>query len=258
MTMVNRHHLIIPYGVNRWNKDTFFSSFGENNTLILNCNTRYVLIDPLKEEPLRLNDNQYEFHETPNMRLLPTIFDQLSFLETHLHSLCGTWSKFQHLFITKYFDFIIHRLKEEKEYLSGLIKPFGNLYNHHDWAFSAFRPLPQSYIFAPKEVKIDKPPNSDDFIAVDITIWTGTKTLALFLKDLETSDPFKKNKLRRIRNSGINIIDIPALELEKNHIKIFSSLLPKEVQDFWNGEIAPSRPFVNTRLNNTIENNITF
>ena len=258
MTTVNRQSRIIPYGVSHWDEKAFSSKPGADPTLTIECHTRFVIIDPARKAPLRLNGGQYEFHEPPNMRLLPTVFDQLAYLETHFFALCGTWSKFQRLFITRYFDFIVQRIEEECEPLSEAIEDFGNLYQYQDWAFSAFRPLPQAYIYAPKDKAIDSLPVAGDFIPSDIAFWTGTNMLVLYLSDPQTTDPFQSRRLERIRNAGIDVIEITPAVLEDKDSTAFRDLLPELMQNFWRGELAPSRPFVDTKLSDITASDIDF
>ena len=196
------------------------------------------------------------------MRLLPTVFDQLAFIETHLFTLCGTWSKFQRLFITRYFGFIVQRVEKEREQLSKAIEAFGNLYEYLDWAFSAFRPLPQAYVYAPK----DKAPNTvpsavpeaDDFVPVDMMFWTGQNILALDLSDPDTADPFQTRRLERVKQAGIDILAITPTVLEDKNDNTFRDALPESMQNFWQGELAPSRPFVDTKLSDIAPSDIGF
>ena len=258
MTMVNRQHLILPYGVSHWDQKAYLATPEDEATINIDCHTRFVIIDPAAAAPLRLNGGQYEFHEPPNMRLLPTVWDQLVFLETHFYALCGTWSKFQRLFITRYFDFIVGRIEEERESLSKALAEFGNLYEYQDWAFSALRPLPQAYIYAPKDKTIDSLPEANDFIPTDMAFWTGTNLLVLSLSDPQSTDPFQSRRMERIKDAGIVVLAINPDVLEDKNSSAFRDLLPEPLKNFWHGELAPSRPFVDTKLGEITASNIDF
>ena len=258
MTTVNREHWVIPYGVNHWDQKTFLSSLSAHATMTFDCHTRFLIIDPAHAIPLRLNGGQYDFHEPPNMRLIPTVFDQLAYLETHFLALCGTYSKLQRLFINRYFDFIVRRVEEECEPLSKAIEAFGNIYEYHDWAFSAFRPLPQAYIFAPKERSTDRAPQADDFISTDMAFWTGKTMLVLNLSDSGSTDPFQSRRLERIKNAGIDVLTVTPAVLEDAESSAFRDFLPEPMQNFWEGELAPSRPFVDTKLGDITARAIDF
>jgi hypothetical protein len=258
MTTVNRQHLVLPYGAIHWDQKTFSSSPGAKDTLEIDCHTRFVIIDPAQATPLRLNGGQYEFHEPPNMRLVPTVFDQLAYLETHFITLCGTYSKLQRLFINRYFDFIVGRVEDECEPLSKVIEDFGNLYEYHDWAFSAFRPLPQAYIYAPKYHASDATPQADDFTPTEMAFWTGSTVLVIDLSDPGSTDPFQSRRLKRIKDAGINILAITPAVLDDQQSSAFRDLLPEPMQNFWHGELAPSRPFVDTKLGDISASTIDF
>ncbi|MEL0106511.1 MAG: hypothetical protein VW802_06150 [Rhodospirillaceae bacterium] len=258
MTMVNRQHIIIPYGLTHWDKNVFSSTMGAGGDLVINCRTRFVVIDPTEHSPLRLNGGQYEFHEPPNMRLLPTVLDQLAFLETHFFALCGTWSKMQRLFISRYFEFIVNRVEAERSHLSKSIEAFGNLYEYQDWAYSALRPLPQAYVFAPRGGSGEGLPQADDFILTDIVFWTGKKVFVLDFSDPNATDPFQKRKFDRIKNAGIKILPMTADILEDKSSSNFANSLPEVFQNFWQGELAPSRPFVDTKLGDLSISDIGF
>jgi len=258
MTTVNRQNRILPYGVSHWDEKTFSSAPGKGDTLNFACHSRFILLDPTKSTPLRLNGGHYEFQEPPIMRLLPTVWDQLEFLENHLFNLCGTWAKYQRLFITRYFDFVRLRIEEEREPLSKAIEEFGDLYEYRDWAFSALRPLPQAYVFAPKENRDDALPQASDFIAADIAFWTGHNILAVDLSDPHSTDPFQSRRLQRVKDAGIDVLAISPTVLEDDNDSAFRALLPEAVQNFWHGELAPSRPFVDTKLGDIAAGDIGF
>lgn len=258
MTAVNYQHLIIPYGVSRWDKTIFSASAGTDESLTVECHTRFMVIDPLEAIPLRLNGVNYEFHEPPNMRLLPTVWEQLAFLETHFFALCSHYAKYQRLFISRYFGFIHDRIEAEQAVLRKAIEDFGNLYEYADWAFSALRPLPQAYVFAPVEKSDEAIPNADDFVAVDMVFWTGENLLALDLSDPNTTDPFQLRRLDRVKNAGIEILKVTPEVLENDDPNALRAVLPEIFHHFWRGELAPSRPFVDTKLGNITASEIDF
>ena len=258
MITVNHQNRIIPYGATHWDEKTFSSSSGTDGALIIACRSRFIVIDPKKAAPLRLNGGQYAFQEPPIMRILPTVWDQLAFLEDHLVKLCGTWSKYQRLFVARYFDFIRLRVEEERPALSQMIEAFGNLYEYRDWAFSAPRPLPQAYVYAPKETGSTAPPQADDFTAADMAFWTGQNILILDLSDPNSTDPFQQRRHQRVKNAGIDILALPPAVLDDDNNRAFRALLPQSFQNFWHGELAPSRPFVDTKLGDITASEIDF
>ncbi|MEQ8195733.1 MAG: hypothetical protein RIB59_14705 [Rhodospirillales bacterium] len=248
MPSVNRQSLILPYGTNRWDEKIFSTTGGDRETLSFECRTRFVVIDPARRAPYRLNGGGYEFPEVPNLRLLPRVWDQLGYLEEHFLGLCGTWAKYQRLFIRCYFEFIRARVEAEKETLSSLIASFGDLYEYRDWAFSALRPFPQAYAYAPKQPAPDALPTAGDFVAVDIAFWTGEALLVIDLGNPETADPFQRRRMERIRNAGIAVISIVPDVLDGGDMMRLRDVLPESFSSFWKGELAPSRPFVDTKL----------
>jgi hypothetical protein len=248
MTTVNRQSLIIPYGTNRWDENVFSTTGGDHEILTVECRTRFVVIDPARHAPYRLNGGRYEFPSPPNLRLLPTVWDQLGYLEEHCLSLCGSWAKYRQLFITRYFDFIRARVEEEKEALSARIASFGDLYEYRDWAFSALRPFPQAYLHAPKALGGEALPTAGDFVAVDIAFWTGREIVVIDLSGPDTADPFRQKRLERLTAAGIAIMALPPDILDGGDLSRFRRSLPDSFANFWEGELAPARPFVDTKL----------
>ncbi|MEX2451529.1 MAG: hypothetical protein WD407_11790 [Rhodospirillales bacterium] len=258
MTTVNRQSLIIPYGTNRWDENVFSTTGGGHEVLTFECRTRFVVIDPARHAPYRLNGGRYEFPSPPNLRLLPTVWDQLGYLEEHFLGLCGTWAKYQQLFVTRYFDFIRARVEEEKEPLSARIASFGDLYEYRDWAFSALRPFPQAYLHAPKVPGGEALPTAGDFVAVDIAFWTGREIVVIDLGNPETADPFQRRRMERIRDAGIAVTSIAPAVLDGGDMMHLRDALPVSFSNFWEGELAPARPFVDTKLEDIDPGDIGF
>ncbi len=258
MPTVPRQSLIIPYGTSHWTDTSFTVAEQTETSTTYTSRTYTVVIDPAAAKPFRFNSGQYAFPSPPELRLLPTVWDRSQFLQDYCLGLCETWAKYQHLFIARYFDFIRLRIEEARDELTDKISSFGDLYEYRDWVFSALRPLPRAYIFAPKNLDQDVPPSANDFVMIDFVFWDGQNMIAINLTGSEKPDPFHQKRLDRLNQNGVKIISIEHAILEDENDYAFRQSLPPTLVNFWQGEIAPASPFVDTKLGDIAASDIGF
>jgi hypothetical protein len=176
--------------------------------------------------PLRLSDGPYEFAEPPDLVRLASRAERLEILHEHLRALCGLWDKPAQNFLNFYFRWIADSVASSAT-LAAQARRSG-LFTPEDWSFSALRPLPQAHL--------GEPP-----VRVDFAFWTGGALVALALQGAGTPRRQRQEELARVREAGIEVIEIPSASLAPDGDAM--RLLPAPLQNFWDGVALPASPF---------------
>ncbi len=228
--------LLIPFGTGKWS-DRRLEIKDDRS---FRCIAPHVVVDLSKDQPLRLNSGQYEFMEPPNHRELVVPADQMKFVLNHIKIQCDLWSKFQRLFLERYFQFVVSHVEENREQLQELISSFGFLYQSTDWIFSALRPLPQVHLFVSK---IDYAYSADDLIAADFGFWSAGGGIALYLVNSANLNAARQKQYDRLETAGIKVVEINQDNLQPARQQMFEDQLTDDFRTFWEGEPFPSGPF---------------
>jgi hypothetical protein len=236
MLTLDDQTFLIPFGTGKWS-DRRLTIEDDRS---FQCIAPHVVVDIAKHGPLRLNSGQYEFMEPPNHRELADPADQMAFVLNHIKIQCDLWSKFQKLFLDRYFEFIAGQVEENKGQLQELISPFGLLYQPRDWMFSALRPLPQAHLFVSKT---DTEYSPDDLIAADFGFWGADGGIALYLSNSPNRNAARQKRYDRLEAAGINVVEIDQNNLQPDKQGMFEDQLPDDFRTFWEGEPFPSGPF---------------
>ncbi len=234
MSVRTSKNIEIPYGV----------SLPPGSHLLVDANVArersapIVMIDPGARKVLRLNGDQYAFHEPPDLRAMIDAAFQLEFLCGHLKQFCDLWAKPPKIFLDRYFEFAGDCIGRHEGALAKRLAPFGNLYQALDWALSAPRPLPRALV----------PMGPDNFCAVDFAFWLGDRILAVLLVGSGTVTRKDEDRRLALREAGIETVEISTNALAADGMAYIEDALPQDFQAFWEDEIMPSSPFKGTSL----------
>ena len=106
--------LLIPYGVASLTPAQVSVQDGA-----VRCPAPYISIGPGKRDILRLNGDQYDFPEAPDLRAMTDAHAQLDFLHEHLRHHCDLWARPPKLFLEQYFAFIAAQVTANNATLAG-------------------------------------------------------------------------------------------------------------------------------------------
>ena len=226
--------LLIPYGVAALTPAQVSVQDGA-----VRCPAPCISIDPGKRDILRLNGDQYDFPEAPDLRAMTDAHAQLEFLHDHLRHHCDLWARPPKLFLEQYFAFIASQVTANNATLATKLAPSGSLFAVPDWALSAPRPLPRAQIMA-----------GETYWPVDFAFWLGDRVLAVILQGSETTTQADRVQLRAL--SGIEVVVIQTAELARDGVDVLCRSLPVPFQSFWDGETLPSSPFKGTSLDDIV------
>ena len=226
--------LLIPYGVASLTPAQVSVQDGA-----VRCPAPYISIDPGKRDVLRLNGDQYDFPEAPDLRAMTDAHAQLDFLHDHLRHHCDLWARPPKLFLEQYFAFIAAQVTANNATLAVKLAPYGSLFAVPDWALSAPRPLPRAQIMA-----------GETYWPVDFAFWLGDRVLAVILQGAETTTQADRVRLRAL--SRIEVVVIQTAELARDGVDVLCRSLPTLFQFFWEGETLPSSPFKGTSLDDIV------
>jgi hypothetical protein len=190
-----------------------------------------VAIDRRARAPLRLNTMPWAFPEEPDLKALGERGQRLGFLRDQLKSLCPLWDKLPRLFLDAYFRHIVECIAENRAALEATADRLGGLFAPEDWSYSALCPLPRARL----------PANTDP--PVDFVFWTGETLCAVAMTGTETPNRTRREGLRRLRESGIAVIEISGADLRHDGSRILLARLPAPFHEFWKSERLPTSPF---------------
>ena len=158
-----REHLIIPYGIARVTAENL-------------RHVPQVEIDIHARAPLRLGDGPYrrnlvaeEADGAPADNGVSVGAARLDVLRRlHLRD-CDVFDKYLRRWIDLYFDYVAAHASEFREELTALGHALDVDFDPLLWGMAAPRPLPRAHIRGV----------NNDFVAVDVALWDGTKIVAL-------------------------------------------------------------------------------
>ena len=232
--------LLIPYGASRLSPRFFDSVRDAEGRDRLRCRIVHVVIRPAEGEPLRLNNagDLVVGWATPPGPAGAT--GRVSQLRAGFEDLCGPWSPLQRRFVTAYFELVVAQVENHRSELESRLVDFGALYHYRDWIYSAPAPLPRAWIPVTETGGAVPPPES--FIAGNFVFWTGDALVAVYVTGTETATPARLRNVRRLRDAGVQVHEIPAAALSAHGSDVLRDRLPAAFLRFWEGERYPSGP----------------
>ena len=190
-----------------------------------------VAIDRRVRAPLRFNTMPWAFPEEPDLIALGERSQRLDFLREHLKSLCPLWDRLPRLFLDAYFRHTEECIAENRAELEATADRLGGLFAPEDWSYSALCPLPRAHL------------STDTDFSMDFAFWTGETLCAVAITGTETPNRARRESLRRLRESGIAVIEIAGTDLPHDGMRALSAQLPAPFHEFWKTERLPSSPF---------------
>lgn len=222
-------HLIIPFGVPKWDIDKIRITGVSTTATFFESETPIAYIDKNKKRPLILADYKRLWHdldaENPRDKVIE-IFKRLA-------GLCDRRSSYERRWLFSYFCAMF------SEFI--LWGPRLNNEESDDYFFFAKMPLPQAHLYLEDPLLTDRsyekiraqlyrPTPPDYMVKVDFAFWTGEKLVAV---EIDGSEPqgYENDvrRDRRLRRAGVDVIHILNSEVVKFGEQTIACLLPGDI-----------------------------
>ncbi len=165
--------------------------------------------------------------------------DQLEMLRRALLRHCDPWRRSQHRFLECYFDFVADHVENHRQALMDRLERFSDLFQYHDWVYSALMPLPRAYLHAPDA---GEPFGPGTLVRVDFAFWTGTTAIVIEIPGNATRSPVTDRRHDRLRRAGAIVVELADQVLEAANAATFEAELPEDLRLFWRDRALPSGP----------------
>ncbi len=234
--------LLVPFGTKDWSADRVSISTDEKGQLVFDCPVSHVVLDIKGQKALRLNSNWYRLFERPPANEIQTSEDTFKFITEHMRIYCDVWDKFQQIFLSKYFTFVAQHVADHETELKDRLGEMGTLFCYQDWLLSAYLPLPQPIVYAPRNSD-DNSYADADMIRLPLMFWTGTEAIVLFFVGSDSPSSRMSKTQERLRNGGYKVLEIAQRDLLANDQSWVQNFLLTTFAKFWEAEVIPSGPF---------------
>ena len=232
--------MLIPYGASRLTPRFFDVVRDPDGSERVRCRIAHVEIRPARREPLRLSDAGALVPRPTAPPDAVGATDQVSLLRAAFENLCGLWWPTGRRFVSMYFALVAGIVEEHRRELEARFTAFGALYHYRDWIHSALAPLPRAWI--PATEAPQSAPAPDSFIACDFAFWSKSGVVAVYVTGTETIASQRLEDIKRLRDSGACVLEVPADVVAMQEPDRLRDLLPAELQRFWDGERYPCGP----------------
>ena len=238
--------MLIPYGASRLTPRFFDVVRDAGGRRRIRCRIAHVVIRPARREPLRLSDAGALVPRPTAPPDEDGTADRVAPLRAEFERLCGLWWPAGRRFVSMYFALVAGIVEEHRCELETRTAAFGALYHYRDWIHSALAPLPRAWI--PATGATPNVPAPDSFIACDFAFWSGDAVVAVYVTGTETIASQRLDDIRRLRDSGARVLEVPASVVAMQEPDALRALLPAQLQGFWEGGALPLRTVVDRHV----------
>jgi hypothetical protein len=230
--------LVIPYGIDSWQIEELVLNRVGDSAVSVDAPFPCAVIDKRNKKPLRLNSEVFSAASNFNVQQGAT---PLTVLRDHLKGLCRTWDRLSLRFLDGYFAHITDMIEVHREVIATKLAPFAGLYAAEDWSFSAPKPLPRAYLYAPRDKGVSRV--TEDFVQVDFAFWLGDRMVAVLSKPGTLTPARANERLARLEQAGVTTFHFTAQDIEQEP----AVLLERIIGDFGalieSAGAVPNSPF---------------
>lgn len=143
-------------------------------------------------------------------------------------------------FLEAYFQFVAAQTENHRTQLEPA-DPENDVFNHLDWVFSAWLPLPHAHVLLPDAGAPDEP----WFAELDVAFLLGGRLLGVIIESIGTATKSRRQRLQYLEESHpfATIVRVPAGGLEDKSGAFPADLFPAPFQHFWKGLALPQGPY---------------
>lgn len=213
--------ILVPYGTDSWSVEAFSIRRFTDRAVRLDAPFPCAAINRHSKEPLRLNSEAFRID--PNNEAAQGASSQV-LVRDHLKSFCRAWDRLSVSFIDGYFAYIARMLDLRRDEIETRMAPFAGLYAVEDWAFSAPKPLPRAFLYAPREEHANDW-NADDFVQVNFAFWLGDRMVAVLSQAGNLTPSKARERLARLEQVGVRVIHFAAADVAGDPNALFERIV---------------------------------
>ena len=202
----------------------------------LELTNRYALVSPASPG-LRLSSPGWIDISFQQMSQVGATGDLFDLCRQRLINRSSPFSKLIRLFLERYLEFVGAQLEAHKSEL-GADAADDEIFDHRDWIFSAWLPLPQAQILLPPAYGADQL----SFAELDIAFSLPGKLIGVTIDGASTPVKSRQKKLDYLieNHPQISLIQIPKSRLQDEEFP--KDLFPRSLARFWQGLSLPHGP----------------
>jgi len=197
---------------------------------------RYALLSPASPG-LRLSSPGWIDFSFQQMSQVTSTGDLFDLCRERVINRSSPFSKLIRLFLERYLEFVRAQLEAHKSEL-GADMADDEIFDHRDWIFSAWLPLPQAQILLPSAFGAGRP----SFAEFDIAFSLPGHLIGVTIDGASTPIKSRQKKLDYLveNHPQLSLVQIPKNRLRNEEFPI--DLFPKSVAHFWQGLSLPHGP----------------
>lgn len=200
---------------------------------------RFAVISP-SSPGLRLNSPGWIELSPIQMMEVASTLEIFDLCRERVMGNASPFSRSLRTFLEAYFQFVAAQTENHQSDLEPA-EAEADVFNHTDWVFSAWLPLPHAHVLLPDAGASDTPL----FAELDVAFLLGDRLLGVMIDGINT--PTKSQRQRRHdleeRHPNATIVHVPATDLEDKAGAFPADLFPTPFLQFWKGLDLPLGPY---------------
>lgn len=199
---------------------------------------RYAVVSP-SSPALRLNSPGWIDLAPIQMMEVSSTVDNLDLCRDRVLGNASPFALSLRVFLGAYFQFVATQTEAHKAELEPE-NAENDVFNHADWVFSAWLPLPHAHVLLP-----DGEGDEPRFAELDVAFLLGGHLVGVMIEGIGTPTKSQRERLQFLEDNhpSATIVRVPAADLEEKSGKFPTSLFPDSFQKYWEGLSLPQGPY---------------
>ena len=200
---------------------------------------RFAVVSP-SSPALRLNSPGWIDLSPIQMMEITSTADIFDLCRDRVLARASPFSRPLRVFLVAYFQFV----KEQTEKHRTQLEPAdadNDVFNHADWVFSAWLPLPHAHVLLPDEGTSDAP----QFAEFDVAFLLGDRLLGVMIEGINTPTKSQRQGRQYLeeKHPFATIVRVPVAGPENKAGAFPADLFPAPFSHFWKGLDLPQGPY---------------
>jgi hypothetical protein len=212
--------MLVPYGTDSWSVEALGIRRFTDRAVRFDAPFPCAAINKRGREPLRLNSETFKIDPNDQAKQGAA---PLLLVRDHLKSFCRAWDRLSADFIDGYFAHIARMLDLRPDEIERKMAPFVGLYTVEDWAFSAPKPLPRAFLYAPRDASSAW--STDDFLQVDFALWLGDRMVAALSQTSNLTPSKARERFARLEQAGVGVVPFAVADIERDPDALFERII---------------------------------
>ena len=200
---------------------------------------RFAVVSP-SSPTLRLNSPGWVDLSPIQMMEIASTADIFDLCRDRVMGNASPFSRSLRAFLEAYFKFVTAQTENHRTQLEPADAE-SDVFNHADWVFSAWLPLPHAHVLLPDADGSDEP----RFAELDVAFLLGGRLLGVVIEGINTKTKSQHQRLQYLeeRHPFATIVRVPVAGLEDKTGAFPADLFPAPFSHFWEGLDLPQGPY---------------